>query len=437
MPSLWSAPRAAGPVDAAVTLPGSKSMTNRALVLAALAGEPTRIRRPLRSRDTLLMLGALRALGVAVDETPADAAGGPKAAGGPAEAAGDWRVTPGPLCGPATLDVGLAGTVMRFVPPVAALATGEVHFHGDPYARKRPMGPILAALRALGTDVDGDAVPFTVHGIGTVPGGPVTIDASGSSQLVSGLLLAAPRYAKGVEVRHEGPPVPSGAHLEMTVRMLRDAGATVRTGDDIWRVAPGELRGGRIDIEPDLSNAAPFLAAALVTGGRVTARDWPAETTQPGDALRHLLAELGGTVTYEDGDLTVSGTGGISGVDVRLGDVSELSCVIAALAALADGPSRLRGIAHMRGHETDRLAALTTEINGLGGDVRELPDGLEIRPRPLRGGVFHTYDDHRMVMAGAVLGLAVPGVEVENLATVGKTLPEFGDLWAGMLRVAV
>lgn len=391
-------------------------MTNRALILAALAGDPSLVRRPLRSRDTLLMAGALRALGVTIEDS-----------------GDDWRVTPGELRGPATLDVGLAGTVMRFVPPVAALAAGDVFFDGDPYARKRPMGTILAALRVLGAEVDGDALPFTVRGAGGVPGGSVTIDASGSSQMVSGLLLAAPRYGKGAEVRHEGPPVPSGAHLTMTVRMLREAGASVETGDDVWRVHPGGLRGGEVGIEPDLSNAAPFLAAALVTGGRVTVRDWPAETTQPGDELRRLLAEMGAAVTYEDGDLTVRG-GSIHGIDVDLGDVSELSCVLAAVAALADGPSRLRGIAHMRGHETDRLAALTTEINGLGGDVRELPDGLEIRPRPLHGGVFRTYDDHRMVMAAAVLGLAVPGVEVENLATVGKTLPEFGELWAEMLR---
>jgi 3-phosphoshikimate 1-carboxyvinyltransferase len=413
---MWSAPAPAGPVDAAVALPGSKSITNRALIIAALADGESFVRRPLRSRDTLLMAGALRALGVSIEDEGSD-----------------WRITPGELRGPATLDVGLAGTVMRFMPPVAALAVGDVFFDGDPYARKRPMGTILAALRVLGAGVDGDALPFTVRGTGTIPGGSVTIDASGSSQMVSGLLLAAPRYGKGAEVRHEGPPVPSAAHLTMTVRMLREAGATVETAPDVWRVQPGGLRGGEYDVEPDLSNAAPFLAAALVTGGRVTVRGWPAETTQPGDELRHLLTEMGASVTDDDGDLTVRG-GSIHGIDVDLGGASELSCVLAAVAALADGPSRLRGIAHMRGHETDRLAALTAEINGLGGDVRELPDGLEIRPRPLHGGVFHTYDDHRMVMAAAVLGLAVPGVEVENLATVGKTLPEFGELWTEMLR---
>jgi 3-phosphoshikimate 1-carboxyvinyltransferase len=410
----WPAPLASGPVDAAVALPGSKSMTNRALVIAAIAAEPTVVHAPLRSRDTLLMADALRALGVRIDGD------------------GDWRVTPGALSGPATLDVGLAGTVMRFVPPIAALAAGTIAFDGDERSRQRPMGPMLAALRDLGVTVEGDALPFSVTGAGTVTGGAVTMDASGSSQFVSGLLLAAARYDKGVEIRHEGPPVPSAAHLAMTAQMLRAAGGQVEMADGHWRVAPGALRGGTIDIEPDLSNAAPFLAAALVTGGRVTVRDWPAETTQPGDALRALLTAMGATVTDDPGGLCVAG-GRLRGIDADLADVSELTCVLAALAALADSPSRLTGIAHMRGHETDRLAALTAEINGLGGDVRELADGLEIRPRPLHGGVFHTYHDHRMVMAAAVLGLAVPGVLVENLATVGKTLPSFEALWTELV----
>ncbi|RKS71769.1 3-phosphoshikimate 1-carboxyvinyltransferase [Actinomadura pelletieri DSM 43383] len=423
MPSPhWSAPVAHAPVDAVVPLPGSKSMTNRALVLAALADAPSRIVRPLRSRDTDLMAGALRALGVDVADDDAD-----------------WLVRPGGLTGPARVDVGLAGTVMRFLPPVAALASGDVAVDGDPRARERPMGPIITALRALGAVIDDGgrgALPFTVRGTGTVNGGEVTIDASGSSQLVSGLLLAAPRFEKGAQVRHAGPPVPSAPHLAMTVRMLRDAGATVETEPDLWRVAPGPLRGGEWKIEPDLSNAAQFLGAALVTGGRVTVPGWPAETTQPGDALRGLLTGMGARVSLGPDGLTVRGGDGFRGLDADLREVGELTPVLAALAALADSPSRLTGIAHLRGHETDRLAALVTEINGLGGDVRELPDGLDIRPRPLRGGVFHTYDDHRMVMAAAVLGLAVPGVEVENPGTVGKTLPDFTELWASMLAPA-
>jgi 3-phosphoshikimate 1-carboxyvinyltransferase len=419
---LWPAPAATGPVAATVALPGSKSMTNRALVLAALAAEPTVVSRPLRSRDTLLMAAALRALGVEVTgESGED----------------DWTVTPGALRGPATADCGLAGTVMRFIPPVTALATGDVTVDGDERARERPMRPLISALRTLGVEIDDagrGALPFTVRGRGGVKGGSVTIDASGSSQLVSGLLLAAPRFDAGIEVRHEGPPVPSAPHLAMTVQMLRARGADVTSGRDEWRVAPGPLRGGESVIEPDLSNAAQFFGAALVTGGRVTVRDWPADTTQPGDALRHLLAAMGAKVSHGPDGLTVRGTGAFGGMDADLHEVGELTPVLAALAALADGPSRLTGIAHLRGHETDRLAALAAELNALGGDVRELPDGLEIRPQPLHAGVFHTYDDHRMVMAAALLGLAVPGIAVENVATVGKTLPEFTELWREMLR---
>ncbi|WP_026314223.1 3-phosphoshikimate 1-carboxyvinyltransferase [Actinomadura flavalba] len=415
----WLAPTADRPVAARVALPGSKSMTNRALILAALADGPVTIERPLRSRDTDLMAAALRALGIGVAET-----------------SGGWAVTPAEPAGPARIDVGLAGTVMRFVPPVAALAAGTVEIDGDPRARERPMGPLIAALRALGADLDDGGrglLPLTLRGRGGLAGGAVTIDASGSSQLVSGLLLAAPRFGKGVEVRHEGPPVPSAPHLEMTVAMLRAAGATVDTGPDLWRVAPGPVTARRWEIEPDLSNAAQFLGAALVTGGSVTVPGWPAATTQPGDRLRDLLAAMGAEVTSSPDGLTVRGTGTFTGLDADLHEVGELTPVLAALAALAGTPSRLTGIAHLRGHETDRLAALAAEINGLGGDVRELSDGLEIRPRPLRGGVFHTYDDHRMVMAAAVLGLAVPGVEVENPGTVGKTLPGFTGLWADLL----
>ncbi|MFG1998951.1 3-phosphoshikimate 1-carboxyvinyltransferase [Spirillospora sp. NPDC048911] len=416
----WSAPLAPAPVDATVAIPGSKSMTNRALILAALAGSPACVTRPLRSRDTLLMAEALRSLGVGIGDD-----------------GDDWQTLPGELKGPARIDCGLAGTVMRFVPPVAALADGEVVVDGDPYARKRPMGPIITALRELGVEIEDEgrgALPFTIRGTGSVRGGTVTINASSSSQLVSGLLLAAPRFEKGVEVRHEGPPVPSAPHLAMTVEMLRAVGATVETEENVWRVAPGPLRGGETVIEPDLSNAAQFLGAALATGGRVTVPGWPERTTQPGDALRGLLAAMGAEVSRGPEGLTVRGTGTFGGLDADLHEVGELTPVLAALAALASSPSRLTGIAHLRGHETDRLAALVTEINALGGDVRELPDGLQINPRPLHGGVFHTYDDHRMVMAAAVLGLAVPGVEVENVATVGKTLPDFTELWRSMVN---
>jgi 3-phosphoshikimate 1-carboxyvinyltransferase len=418
--AAWQAPRATSPVAAVVTLPGSKSVTNRALVLGALAQEPTVIRRPLVSRDTRLMAAALRALGTGID-TGDD----------------EWVITPGVLRGPATVDVGNAGTVMRFVPPLSVLAEGDVLFDGDSRARQRPLGPVVEALRDVGADIvatDGASLPLLVRGRGWLLGGDVSLDASLSSQFVSGLLLSAPRYVNGITVRHVGPAMPSLPHVAMTVAMLRDAGALVEDAEaDVWRIEPGPLHPDVIIVEPDLSNAAPFLAAALVTGGRVTITDWPATTTQAGDALRGILTSMGGRCTLDDSGLTVRGGDRVVGIDADLHAVGELAPVIAAIAALATSASTLRGIGHLRNHETDRLAALAKEINALGGDVGETADGLLIRPRPLRGGVVATYDDHRIATAAALLGLVIDGVEVEDIATTGKTMPEFTALWTGML----
>ncbi|EST38625.1 3-phosphoshikimate 1-carboxyvinyltransferase [Streptomycetaceae bacterium MP113-05] len=437
-PALWPAPLAADPVDATVTVPGSKSVTNRALVLAALASEPGWLRRPLRSRDTLLMADALRAMGTEIEET---ASSSTAPVSGPASSGEVWRVVPAGLHGPATVDVGNAGTVMRFLPPVASLADGPVRFDGDPRSYERPLHGVIDALRTLGARIDDDrrgALPLTVHGAGSLVGGGVDVDASSSSQFVSALLLSGARFNQGVEVRHIGGRLPSVPHIRMTVEMVRAAGAQVDAPEDggapnVWRVTPGALLGRDVTVEPDLSNAQPFLAAALITGGRVTVPDWPRRTTQAGDALREILTAMGGACALDDGGLTLTGGARVHGIDIDLGEVGELTPGIAAVAALADGESVLRGVAHLRLHETDRLAALAKEINGLGGDVTETEDGLRIRPRPLHGGVFHTYDDHRLATAGAVLGLAVPGVEVENVATTAKTLPDFPELWHGML----
>ena len=425
----WPAPPASGAVDAVVQVPGSKSVTNRALVLAALAAEPGWVRRPLRSRDTLLMAEALRTMGVQIDEAV-------NPGGGEA-----WRVIPAGLHGPARVDVGNAGTVMRFLPPVAALADGPVHFEGDPRAAERPLHGVIDALRTLGARIDDEgrgALPLTVHGAGSLAGGAVDVDASSSSQFVSALLLSGPRFNKGLELRHTGSSLPSLPHIRMTVDMLRKAGARVDSPQDggtanVWRVAAGALLGRDLTVEPDLSNAAPFLAAALVTGGRVTVPDWPRRTTQPGDALREVFTRMGGTCELTERGLTLTGSGRVRPLTADLSEVGELAPVIAAVAALADGESVLSGIAHLRLHETDRLAALAAELNGLGGDVTETEDGLRIRPRPLHGAVFHTYEDHRLATAAAVLGLVVPGVLVENVATTGKTLPDFPELWTAML----
>jgi 3-phosphoshikimate 1-carboxyvinyltransferase len=406
------------PVDLTVSLPGSKSLTNRALLLAAIADGPSVVRRALRSRDTLLMAAALTAIGATVDTSGED-----------------WTVTPGSFDRDAGVDCGLAGTVMRFVPPVAALSTGAIAFDGDEHMRNRPVGEVLAALRSLGIDISaGDRLPFTVRGAGSVPGGEVTVDASKSSQFISALLLAGARYDKGVDVRHVGAPVPSLPHIEMTVQMLREQGVAVDDSEaDRWTVAPGPVAAVDLAIEPDLSNAAPFLALAAISGGRVTVRDWPLRTTQAGDALRQILADMGCTVSLDGAGLTVEGPEQLQGVELDLHDVGELAPAVAALCALATTPSRLSGIEHIRGHETDRLAALATELNGLGADVTELQDGLEIRPAPLHGGVFHTYADHRMAHAGVIIGAAVDGVLVENVATTSKTFPDFADFWSGLL----
>lgn len=404
---------------AKVTVPGSKSMTNRALVLAALSDGPSTVSGALVARDTALMTAALRRLGVAI------AADGTTI-----------RVTPGPLTGPAAIDCGLAGTVLRFLPPAAALATGRVDFDGEPRARERPVAGLLEALRTVGVAVDEGArgLPFGLTGTGSVPGGAVRIDASASSQFVSALLLAGARYDRGVDIRHEGPPVPSLPHIAMTVAMLRAHGAVVAADDPgHWSVEPGPLVATDVTVEPDLTTAAPFLAAAVVTGGTVAVQGWPAVTDQAGDRLRSLLAAFGATVARAGDALEVSGSAEVRAVDLDLHDVGELTPVVAALAATAEGPSYLRGIGHLRGHETDRLAALSTELGRLGCSVRETADGLEIRPGPLHGARISSHGDHRIAQAAAVLGLVVPGIEVDDVDAVGKTHPDFTGDWAAML----
>lgn len=430
-PAPWSAPTAEGPLLARLGLPGSKSLTNRELVLAALADGPSLLRRPLRSRDTALMADALRALGAGIHEQPGDGAFGP-----------DLRVAPGEFAGGISIDAGLAGTVMRFIPPVAALAVGPVALDGDAAARRRPMRTTIQALRDLGVDIADDgtgSLPFTVHGTGEVQGGELTIDASESSQFVSGLLLAAPRFVDGLVLRHSGERLPSLPHIEMTIATLAARGVDVTSPEPgVWIVPPAPIRALDVTIEPDLSNAAPFLAAALVAGGSVTVTGWPTATTQVGDAVLRLLPRYGATVTRDGDAVTVTGAADrrIEGVDLDLSEGGELAPTFAALAALASGPGRITGIAHLRGHETDRLAALAADLGGLGARVTELDDGLAFEPAELHGGPWAAYHDHRMATTGALVGLAVPGVEVDDIATTAKTLPEFPELWRRMLRGA-
>lgn len=425
---LWPAPfRGKKPVDASVTIPGSKSVTNRALILAAQASSPSIIRKPLVSRDSELMSAGLVAMGVAIES-------------GSDEEGEFWRVTPAAsgLRGPAKVDVGNAGTVMRFLPPLAALAQGDISFDGDPRSYERPLGPVIKALEDLGITIEHQgrySLPMVMKSQGAVPGGELTIDASASSQFLSALLLVGPSMKNGITVKHSGGALPSMPHIEMTVEMLRDFGATVTVDKaaQTWRVEPGALNGIDLVIEPDLSNAAPFISLAMVCGGSITIKDWPRRTTQPGDQLREIFTEMGAHVEFVEDGLKVSGGESIHGIDIDLHDVGELTPSIAALAALADSPSHLRGIGHLRLHETDRLAALTREINRLGGAVEEEETALHIKPAPLHSGVFHTYEDHRLATAGAVIGLVIDGIEVENIATTRKTLTDFPGLWKSLL----
>jgi 3-phosphoshikimate 1-carboxyvinyltransferase len=376
------------------------------------------------------MVAGLKAMGIGISEIQVD---------------GDlaWKVTPAKLQGPAKVDVGNAGTVMRFLPPLSALANGDISFDGDPRSYERPLGPVIAALEDLGIEIEHHgrySLPMVVKGKGAIAGGSLTIDASASSQFLSALLLIGPSTTNGITATHQGGALPSMPHIDMTVQMLRDFGAEVKVDKESqsWSVAAGALNSVDLVIEPDLSNAAPFLSIAMVCGGSITIADWPKETTQPGHQLREILSQMGASVTQTAEGLTITGTDAIHGIDIDLHDVGELTPAIAALAALADSPSHLRGIGHLRLHETDRLAALTREINSLGGSVVEEETSLRITPagkfgEGLHSGTFHTYEDHRLATAGAVIGLVVPGIEVENIATTRKTLPDFPGLWQSLI----
>jgi 3-phosphoshikimate 1-carboxyvinyltransferase len=418
----WRAPyRDAAPILSTLTIPGSKSVTNRALILAAIADSPSRLRRPLHSRDTELMIKGLKALGVKIDVSDTNPNG-------------DIEITPAPLFGPANIDVGNAGTVMRFLLPIAALANGLVHFDGDPRSHERPIAPLIKALEDLGASIDHQgkySLPLTINGNGKLTENEVSVDTSKSSQFLSALMLVAPKLQNGLTIRNVGSSLPSLPHIEMTIAMLRQFGAEVNESET-WQIS-GRLTGQDLVIEPDLSNAAPFMAAPMICGGTIVIKDWPKQTTQPGDRLREIFTKMGAKIEFVADGLSVTGSGKISGIDINLSNEGELTPVIAAVAALADSPSKLSGIGHLRLHETDRLAALNQELTNLGSKVVEGEDFLEIYPAKLHGGIFHTYEDHRLATAGAVIGLAIPDIEVENIETTRKTLPDFVGLWRELL----
>jgi 3-phosphoshikimate 1-carboxyvinyltransferase len=427
----WSAPFRGGltsvgePINAKISIPGSKSATNRALILAAIAKTPSRLRKPLSSRDADLMVKGLQSLGCKIDEI--------KTAQG-----FDYQITPQKLTGPTQIDVGNAGTVMRFLPPIASLATGLIYFDGDARSHERPLEPVIKALEQLGASIEHGnkyRLPLTINGSGEIKGGEVEVDASASSQFISALMLLGPATKNGLTIKNIGKSLPSMPHIEMTIQMLRQFGATVEVNENSWTVKSGDLSGQDLTIEPDLSNAAPFMAAAMICGGSVEILDWPKSTSQPGDQLRDIFAKMGARIEQNNEGLKISGSGKINGIDIDLHNVGELTPSIAAVAALASTQSTLRGIAHLRLHETDRLAALANEINNLGGDVTEGPGELLIKPAKLVASqIFKSYEDHRMATAGAIIGLAVKDLIVENIETTKKTLPDFPGMWQEMLN---
>jgi len=420
-PRNWSAPSVQRPIEATISIPGSKSATNRAFVLAALGDSVSKISKPLLARDTELMLQALKQLGCEIKKSAEVVEISP------------MKRTHQDL----TIEVGLAGTVMRFVPPLAALSTGVAHFDGDTRARNRPMKTLIDSLKALNISVDDQStgsLPFSIASDGVVLGGEITIDASESSQFVSALLLAAPKFLNGLTINHVGKKLPSIPHIEMTIDMLKQVGVNVvSTNNNSWKVLPGKIASKNWLIEPDLSNAGPFLAAALVTHGEVSILDWPQETTQAGNAWIDILTKMGASVSLSDQGLKVTHTGEIKGINFDLSDVGELTPVLVAITLFANSPSSLTGIAHLRGHETDRLAALVENIKAIGGDATETSDGLNIRPAKLHGGLWKAFDDHRMATAGAVIGLIINGIQVDDIKSTSKTLPDFEKMWDAMV----
>ena len=437
--NLWPAPLATRPLNATVTVPGSKSLSNRYLVLAALGNEPVTLVGLLRSRDTDLMMGALEALGVRCDvDTTTDTT---------------VTVTPpssGRFNGNVDVFCGLAGTVMRFVPGLALFADGPVHFDGDEQAYARPMRPVLDGLKQLGAKIEyhGEVgrLPFTITPPTELPAAQVrvSIDSSGSSQFISGLLLIGSKLPGGLRLTHTGEKTPSLPHIRMTVADVTGAGGAIEADESArtWTVEPLAIQLlDKVTVEPDLSNAAPVLGAALIAGGTVRVPHWPETTTQPGGLLPGYLEQMGAKVSFPTIDgvryCEVTGDGTVRGLgSFDLTAAGEIAPSLAAILVFADKPTDMVGIGHLRGHETNLLEALVNEIRRIGGVAEELPDGLRIEPVPsetLHEANMETYADHRMATFATMLGLRIPDIQVINVATTRKTLPDFVGMWNGML----
>ncbi len=441
---VWKAPTAKGPLNATVVLPGSKSQTSRALVIGTIASAPTTIRGALASRDSFLATKAMRHFGAQFDYS---------------DEVNSLTITPPKqLKGGGTIDCGLAGTVMRFAPALAAFADGTTAFIGDKAALKRPLEPLTDALTELGAKISFQGkpgyLPLSVRGTrtkrsvfaaltdpGWQDGGQsnVRVDTTSSSQYLSALLLASPLFGRPVTLKAKGR-LPSWPYVAMSLKMLAEQDVPIeQTGSARWLTSPVRPVGNPINIEPDLSNAGPFLAAALLAGGSVTIAHWPTTTDQVGRYWLELLPRFGASLAFSSAGLTIHAPEGLTwpGMEFDLGPCGELAPTVAALCVFATGPSTILGIGHLRGHETDRLKALAEEISKLGGKAKVLPDGIHIKPGKPKAALLDSYDDHRMATFGAIVGLRIPGCEVEGIETTAKTLPVFPARWQAMLDGAL
>jgi 3-phosphoshikimate 1-carboxyvinyltransferase len=279
-------------------------------------------------------------------------------------------------------------------------------------------------------------LPFSIVSEGEIVGGELEIDASESSQFISALILVGAKFKNGITIKHVGENLPSLPHIQMTIAMLKEVGVTTNQIDKtIWKIDNQEIKSKDWKIEPDLSNAGPFLAAAMVTNGEVRIKDWPAQTTQAGNAWIEILTLMGADIQLSSNDLILKNNSEIKGIKYNLQDVGELTPVLVAISLFANSKSEFSGISHLRGHETDRLAALVENINSIGGDAKETQDGLIITPKELHGGIWKAFDDHRMATAGAVIGLKVKDIYVDDIATTSKTLPNFEKMWHKMVNL--
>jgi 3-phosphoshikimate 1-carboxyvinyltransferase len=413
----------AGPVDAVVSPPGSKSLTNRALVCAALAEGGSTLRRALDADDTNAMVDGLRALGIEVEADP------------PSQTVRVIGCGGRPPATVAIADAQLSGTTSRFLLPVAALAAGTIRVDGALPLRARPMGPSIEALRSLGvtvTDVGAPGhLPVDVSD-GPVAGGEITVPGDASSQFLSGLLLAAPAMRTGLTVRVEGTLV-SRPYVDMTVAVMSAFGATVDRPDDrTWRVEPQTYAATTYEIEPDASAASYAFAVPAIVGGTVRVDGLGSSSLQGDVAFVELLARMGARVEQTATSTTVHGTGRLQGIEADLSAISDTAQTLAAVAPFADGPTRITGIGFIRRKETDRVRAMVTELRRAGVDAEEEPDGILVRPGPIRPATIETYDDHRMAMAFALLGLGAPGIAIADPGCVAKTYPGYWRMLAGL-----